>query len=292
MASIIDGKACAAGIRSGIAEKVAARTARGLRPPGLATVLVGDDAASKVYVGRKNRESREVGMFSASVELPSSTSMSSVLAAIAELNAREDIDGILVQMPLPRGLDSDAAISAIDPAKDVDGLHPVSQGALFTGRPGLRPCTPSGCMRLLETTGVDPAGKTAVVVGRSVLVGKPIAMMLLERHATVVLCHSRTADLAGEVARGDIVVAAVGVPGLVRGAWIKPGAVVLDVGINRVDGRLVGDVEYEAAAERASWITPVPGGVGPMTVAMLLANTYRARLARDLDGQTLPGDAL
>jgi methylenetetrahydrofolate dehydrogenase (NADP+)/methenyltetrahydrofolate cyclohydrolase len=292
VASIIDGKACAAGIRSGIAEKVAARTARGLRPPGLATVLVGDDAASKVYVGRKNRESREVGMFSASVELPSSTSMPSVLAAIAELNAREDIDGILVQMPLPRGLDSDAAISAIDPAKDVDGLHPVSQGALFTGRPGLRPCTPSGCMRLLETTGVDPAGKTAVVVGRSVLVGKPIAMMLLERHATVVLCHSRTADLAGEVARGDIVVAAVGVPGLVRGAWIKPGAVVLDVGINRVDGRLVGDVEYEAAAERASWITPVPGGVGPMTVAMLLANTYRARLARDLDGETLPGDAL
>lgn len=292
MASIIDGKACAAGIRSGIAEKVAARTARGLRPPGLATVLVGDDAASKVYVGRKNRESREVGMCSASVELPSTTSMSSVLAAISELNAREDIDGILVQMPLPRGLDSDAAISAIDPAKDVDGLHPVSQGALFTGRPGLRPCTPSGCMRLLETTGVDPAGKTAVVVGRSVLVGKPIAMMLLERHATVVLCHSRTADLAGEVARGDIVVAAVGVPGLVRGAWIKPGAVVLDVGINRVDGRLVGDVEYEAAAERASWITPVPGGVGPMTVAMLLANTYRARLARDLAGETLPGDAL
>lgn len=292
MATIIDGKACAAGIRSGIAEKVAARTARGLRPPGLATVLVGDDAASKVYVGRKNRESREVGMFSASVELPSTTSMSSVLAAIAELNAREDIDGILVQMPLPRGLDSDAAISAIDPAKDVDGLHPVSQGALFTGRPGLRPCTPSGCMRLLETTGVNPAGKTAVVVGRSVLVGKPIAMMLLEKHATVVLCHSRTADLAGEVARGDIVVAAVGVPGLVRGAWIKRGAVVLDVGINRVDGRLVGDVEYEAAAERASWITPVPGGVGPMTVAMLLANTYRARLARDLAGQTLPGDAL
>jgi methylenetetrahydrofolate dehydrogenase (NADP+)/methenyltetrahydrofolate cyclohydrolase len=295
VASIIDGKASAAAIRAAIASRVAARTARGLRPPGLAVVLVGDDPASKVYVGRKNRESREVGMLSVSVDLPATASMAEVLAAVAELNARADIDGILVQMPLPAGLDSDAVIAAIDPRKDADGLHPVSQGALFTGRPGLRPCTPSGCMHLLDSTGVDPKGKTAVVIGRSVLVGKPVAMMLLERHATVVMCHSRTADLAAEVARGDIVVVAVGAPGLVRGEWIKPGAVVLDVGMNRIDGRLVGDVEYEPAAARASWITPVPGGVGPMTVAMLLSNTYRARLSRDAAGETaaddiLPGD--
>lgn len=292
MATILDGKAAAAAIRSGIGERVAARTARGLRPPGLAVVLVGDDPASKVYVGRKNRESREVGMLSVSVDLPATATLDEVLGAVQALNARDDIDGILVQMPLPKGLDSDAVIAAIDPAKDADGLHPVSQGALFTGRPGPRPCTPAGCMHLLDSTGVDLKGKTAVVVGRSVLVGKPIAMMLLERHATVVMCHSRTADLAAEVGRGDVVIAAVGVPGLVRGSWIKPGAIVIDVGINRVDGRLVGDVEYEPAAERASSITPVPGGVGPMTVAMLLANTYRARLLRDLPGQTLDGDQL
>ena len=243
-------------------------------------------------MGRKNRESREVGMLSVSVELPASAGMDEVLGAVRALNAREDVDGILVQMPLPSGLDSDAVIAAIDPAKDADGLHPVSQGALFTGRPGPRPCTPSGCMHLLDSTGVDLAGKTAVVVGRSVLVGKPLAMMLLERNATVVLCHSRTRDLAAEVGRADVVVAAVGVPGLVKGAWIRPGAVVLDVGINRVGERLVGDVEYEPAAERASWITPVPGGVGPMTVAMLLANTYRARLARDGAGETLAEDRL
>lgn len=288
----IDGKASAARIREDLALRIGARGERGLRPPGLAVVLVGDDPASKVYVGRKNRESREIGMLSVSVDLPASSTRSEVLDAIADLNAREDVDGILVQMPLPGHLDEQEIIAAIDPAKDADGLHPVSQGALFTGRPGPRPCTPSGCMHLLDGTGVDPKGKTAVVVGRSVLVGKPIALMLLERHATVVLCHSRTRDLASEVARGDIVVAAVGVPGLVRGEWIKPGAVVLDVGINRVDGRLVGDVEFDAAAERAAWITPVPGGVGPMTVAMLLANTYRARLARDLPGQTLEADFL
>jgi len=292
VANLIDGKAAAAAIRGTIAARVAARTARGLRPPGLAVVLVGDDPASKVYVGRKNRESREVGMVSVSVDLPATASMEEVLAAVRALNARDDVDGILVQMPLPSGLDSDAVIAAIDPAKDVDGLHPASQGALFTGRPGLRPCTPSGCMYLLDSTGIDPRGRTAVVVGRSVLVGKPIAMMLLERHATVVMCHSRTADLGAEVARGDIVVAAVGVPGLVRGQWIKPGAVVLDVGINRVDGKLVGDVEFEAAEKRAGWITPVPGGVGPMTVAMLLANTYRARLARDAAGEALAEDLL
>jgi methylenetetrahydrofolate dehydrogenase (NADP+)/methenyltetrahydrofolate cyclohydrolase len=296
VAQIIDGKASAAAIRADVARRVAARVARGLRPPGLAVVLVGDDPASKVYVGRKNRESREVGMLSVSVDLPASASMSQVLDAVHALNARDDVDGILVQMPLPRGLDSDAVIAAIDASKDADGLHPVSQGALFTGRPGLRPCTPSGCMHLIDGTGVELRGKIAVVVGRSVLVGKPLAMMLLERHATVVMCHSRTADLAAEIRRADVVVAAVGAAGLVRGDWIKPGAVVIDVGMNRVDGRLVGDVEYEPAAARASWITPVPGGVGPMTVAMLLSNTYRSRLTRDAAGETLtedllPGDA-
>jgi methylenetetrahydrofolate dehydrogenase (NADP+)/methenyltetrahydrofolate cyclohydrolase len=296
VARIMDGKASAAAIRRNIADRVAARSARGLRPPGLAVVLVGDDPASKVYVGRKNRESQEVGMLSVSVDLPGTSSMEDVLAAVRGLNAREDVDGILVQMPLPKPLDSDAVIAAIDPKKDADGLHPVSQGYLFTGRPGPRPCTPAGCMHLLDSTGIDCKGKTAVVIGRSVLVGKPLAMMLLERHATVVLCHSRTKDLAAEVARADIVVAAVGIPALVRGDWIKPGAVVIDVGMNRVDGRLCGDVDYEPAAERASWITPVPGGVGPMTVAMLLTNTYRARLASDAPGETrgedyLPGDA-
>lgn len=292
MARIIDGKASAAAIRARITERIAARTARGLRPPGLAVVLVGEDPASKVYVGRKNRESKEVGMLSVSVQLPATATTPQVLEAVASLNARSDIDGILVQMPLPPGLDSDRVISAIDPQKDADGLHPVSQGALFTGRPGLRPCTPSGCMHLLDETGVELKGKVAVVVGRSVLVGKPISMMLLERHATVVMCHSRTQDLAGHVARGDIVVAAVGSPGLVRGDWIKPGAVVIDVGINRVDGKLVGDVEYEPAAERAEWITPVPGGVGPMTVALLLSNTYRARLSHDGPGEGLDTDRL
>ncbi|HEY2774449.1 MAG TPA: bifunctional methylenetetrahydrofolate dehydrogenase/methenyltetrahydrofolate cyclohydrolase FolD [Candidatus Binatia bacterium] len=284
MASLIDGKAIALAVRNEVAQHIAARTARGLRPPGLAVVLVGEDPASKVYVGRKNRESRELGMVSVSVELPASAAMAEILATVRSLNARDDIDGILVQMPLPKGLDSDAVIAAIDPHKDVDGLHPASQGALFTGRPGLRPCTPSGCMQLIDSTGTRLQGKTAVVVGRSVLVGKPVAMMLLERNATVVMCHSRTADLPGEVSRGDVVVAAVGVPGLVRGDWIKPGAVVVDVGISRIDGKLVGDVEFEPAERRAGWITPVPGGVGPMTVAMLLSNTYRARLARDRSG--------
>ncbi|HXC53159.1 MAG TPA: bifunctional methylenetetrahydrofolate dehydrogenase/methenyltetrahydrofolate cyclohydrolase FolD [Candidatus Limnocylindrales bacterium] len=292
MAEIIDGKASAAAIRAEVTERVAARTARGLRPPGLAVVLVGEDPASRVYVGRKNRESKETGMLSVSVELPASATMPQVLEVVASLNARDDIDGILVQMPLPAGLNSDRVISTIDPGKDVDGLHPVSQGALFTGRPGLRPCTPRGCMHLIDQTGIDLAGKVAVVVGRSVLVGKPISMMLLERHATVVMCHSRTKDLASHVARADVLIAAVGKPGLVRGEWVKPGAVVIDVGINRVDGKLVGDVEYEPAAARAAWITPVPGGVGPMTVAMLLRNTYRSRLARDRDGETLDGDLL
>ncbi len=281
MAQIIDGKACAAEMRAQLSLQIAERSRQGFRPPGLVTILVGEDPASRIYVGRKQRESREIGMLSESVTLPADVTMDRLLGIVRDYNARPDIDGVLVQMPLPKGLDSDAVLAAVDPAKDVDGLHPASQGALFTGRPGLRPCTPNGCIYLLDRTGVDPKGKIAVVVGRSVLVGKPVAMMLLERHATVVLCHSRTADLAAEVRRADIVVAAVGVAEMIKGEWIKPGAVVLDVGINRVaDGRIVGDVEFEAASQRAGFVTPVPGGVGQMTVAMLLRNTYDACVAR------------
>ncbi len=282
MAEIIDGKACAADIRARLKDAISARTAEGKRPPGLVTVLVGEDPASQVYVKRKQREANEIGMVSDHVELPSDASMDDVLAAVRGFNAREDIDGILVQLPLPDHIDSDGVIAEIDPTKDVDGLHPVSQGALFTGRPGLRPCTPMSCMYLLDHAGVDPKGLHAVVVGRSVLVGKPVAMLLLERHATVTMCHSRTKDLAAQVAAADILIAAVGSPGRIPGAWVKPGSTVIDVGINRVDGKLVGDVEFAPAAERAAWITPVPGGVGPMTVAMLLQNTYEACLARDL----------
>lgn len=281
MAKLIDGKGLAAGIRAELAQRIQARVEQGKRPPGLVTILVGDDPASKVYVARKQRESREIGMHSEAVELPGSASMGQLLDAIGRYNERNDIDGILVQMPLPRHLDAEGAISAVDPQKDVDGLHPLNQGALFTGRPGVRPCTPISCMFLLDWTGIDPRGLHAVVVGRSVLVGRPVAMLLLERDATVVLCHSRTVDLAAQVRAADIVVAACGSPELVRGEWIKPGAVVIDVGINRVGGKLIGDVEFRAAEPRASYITPVPGGVGPMTVAMLLRNTFDACSVRD-----------
>jgi methylenetetrahydrofolate dehydrogenase (NADP+)/methenyltetrahydrofolate cyclohydrolase len=280
MATVLDGNALAQSLRTELAAKIRARLAQGLRPPGLVTILVGDDPASRVYVGRKQRQSREVGMHSESVELPASADRGLLLDTIALYNARADIDGILVQLPLPRQLDADEAVTAIDPRKDVDGLHPLNQGALFRGRPGLRPCTPTGCLALVDATGVDPHGLHAVVVGRSELVGKPVAMMLLERNATVVMCHSRTSDLARQVSAADILIAAVGRPELVRGEWIKPGSIVIDVGINRVGERLVGDVEYAAAAERAAFISPVPGGVGPMTVAMLLRNTYESYEAR------------
>jgi methylenetetrahydrofolate dehydrogenase (NADP+)/methenyltetrahydrofolate cyclohydrolase len=284
VAKLIDGKALAAGIRAELAQRILARAEQGKRRPGLVTILVGDDPASKVYVARKQRESHEIGMHSESVELPASAPMSRLLDVIREYNERNDIDGILVQMPLPGHLDAEAAISAVDPQKDVDGLHPLNQGALFTGRPGVRPCTPISCMYLLDWTGTDPHGLHAVVVGRSVLVGRPVAMLLLERDATVVLCHSRTSDLAVQIRSADIVIAACGSPELVRGDWIKPGAVVIDVGINRVGGKLIGDVEFAAAERRASFITPVPGGVGPMTVAMLLRNTFDACGVRDGGG--------
>jgi methylenetetrahydrofolate dehydrogenase (NADP+)/methenyltetrahydrofolate cyclohydrolase len=240
-------------------------------------VLVGDDPASQVYVNSKEKMSGQVGMRGLAHRMPASTSQRELLDKVAALNADVGVDGILVQLPLPKGLDAHAVVQSIDPGKDVDGLHPVNAGLLATGGSGLRPCTPSGCMRLIAETGVSLVGKRALVVGRSNLVGKPIAFMLLEQHATVTLAHSKTVDLAHYVADSDIVIAAVGVPELIKGAWIKRGAVVIDVGMNRLaDKRLVGDVEFEAAKERAGFITPVPGGVGPMTIAMLLQNTLVA----------------
>jgi methylenetetrahydrofolate dehydrogenase (NADP+)/methenyltetrahydrofolate cyclohydrolase len=273
---VIDGKAVAAAVRGEVRERVARLLERGTTP-GLATLLVGDDPASRVYVGSKEKACQEVGMRSFGHRLAASTSQGDLLATIGDLGRRADVHGILVQLPLPPGLDAQAAIEAVPPGKDVDGLHPVSQGRLMGGLPGFRPCTPLGVMRLLDEVKVDLRGARAVVVGRSVLVGKPLALMLLERHATVTMCHSRTRDLAAEVGRADVVVAAVGQAGLLRGEWIRPGAIVIDVGINRgADGKLCGDVEFAPALERASHITPVPGGVGPMTVAMLLANTAQA----------------
>jgi methylenetetrahydrofolate dehydrogenase (NADP+)/methenyltetrahydrofolate cyclohydrolase len=272
----IDGKAVAAVVRGEVRARVARLAERGTIV-GLATVLVGDDPASQVYVGHKQKACGEVGIRSFGHRLPATTTQAELLALVRELAADPSVHGILVQLPLPKGLDADAVIDAIPPAKDVDGLHPVNQGRLMAGVPGLRSCTPLGVMRLLDEAGVELKGARAVVVGRSVLVGKPLALLLLERHATVTLCHSRTRDLGAEVGRADVVVAAAGQPGLVRGEWIAPGAVVIDVGTNRTpEGKLCGDVEFAVARERARAITPVPGGVGPMTVAMLLANTVTA----------------
>ncbi len=276
MGHTIDGKRVAAAVRSEVRERVARLASHGV-VPGLATVLVGDDPASRLYVGNKERACEEVGMHSFAHRLAASTEQAELLALVRELGRRRDVHGILVQLPLPPPLDARAVIETLPPEKDVDGLHPVNQGRLLAGEPGLRPCTPLGVLRLLDETGVVLKGAHAVVVGRSLLVGKPVALLLLEHHATVTVCHSRTVDLGAEVGRADVLVAATGQAGLVRGAWIRPGAVVIDVGMNRgPDGKLCGDVEFAAACERAAHITPVPGGVGPMTVAMLLANTVSA----------------
>ena len=276
MGHTIDGKRVAAAVRSEVRERVARLASHGV-VPGLATVLVGDDPASRLYVGNKERACEEVGMHSFAHRLAASTEQAELLALVRELGRRRDVHGILVQLPLPPPLDARAVIETLPPEKDVDGLHPVNQGRLLAGEPGLRPCTPLGVLRLLDETGVVLKGAHAVVVGRSLLVGKPVALLLLERHATVTVCHSRTVDLGAEVGRADVLVAATGQAGLVRGVWIRPGAVVIDVGMNRgPDGKLCGDVEFAAACERAAHITPVPGGVGPMTVAMLLANTVSA----------------
>jgi len=278
-ARILDGKAVAARIRASMAEDVAALIKKHGRAPGLAVILVGEDAASQVYVRNKKKACVDTGIESAafSQALPVNTTQQHLLGLIAELNANPKVDGILVQMPLPAQIDSETVIEAIDPGKDVDGFHPYNVGRLAARIPGLRSCTPYGCMKLLEETGLDLHGQEAVIVGASNIVGRPMALELLLAGATVTVAHKFTRDLKSHIERADIVVAAAGKPGLVKGEWIKPGAVVMDVGINRMDdGRLTGDVEYAAAAERAGWITPVPGGVGPMTITMLLANTVQA----------------
>ena len=271
---IIDGKQIAAKVRGEVAQAVKELVARGLHP-GLTVVRVGDDPASAIYVRGKRKDCEEVGIRSEEHHLVATTSQAELMALIARLNADPKVHGILVQLPLPKGLDERAVLDAIDPRKDADGFHPFNVGALSIGIPGTpRPCTPAGVMRMIDEAKVDPKGKRALVVGRSNIVGKPMALMLLERHATVTIAHSRTADLAAEVGRADILVAAIGKAELVKGAWVKQGAIVIDVGMNRLDdGKLVGDVEYAEAAKRAAAITPVPGGVGPMTRAMLLVNT-------------------
>lgn len=250
------------------------------RAPGLEVVLVGDDPASHLYVRNKERAAVECGIRGHVHRLAATSTQDEVRTLVARLGERDDVDGILVQLPLPSGIDARAVLDAIDPERDVDGLHPVNAGRLASGRPGLRPCTPAGCMRLLDAVGFDVRGRHALVVGRSALVGKPVALMLLERDATVTIAHSRSTDLESLCKRADVLVVAVGRPGLVRGSWIRPGAVVLDVGTTRgADGKLRGDVD-PSAAEHAAWMTPVPGGVGPMTVAMLLANTIEAAYRR------------
>jgi methylenetetrahydrofolate dehydrogenase (NADP+)/methenyltetrahydrofolate cyclohydrolase len=280
-ARIIDGKAVAAQVRERVAEGVRAfADAHGEHVPGLATILVGDDPASHVYVGNKRKQTEEVGMRSIHHGLGAETPSDELLELLGELNADETVDGILVQLPLPDQIDQDDVIAAIDPAKDVDGLTATSAGLLAQGRPGLVPCTPRGVIELLDTAGAKLEGAEAVVLGRSILVGKPLAALLLGRNATVTVCHSRTHDLAEVCSRADVLVAAVGSPKLVTAEMVKPGATVIDVGTNRTDDGLVGDVDFEAVAAVAGAITPVPGGVGPMTIAMLLANTLRAASER------------
>lgn len=272
---LIDGKALAKRVRDEIRLGVQELHASHGVVPGLGVVLVGDDPASHVYVRNKEKACAEVGIGSKEHLLPAAISQDALLEVVQSFNEDPAIHGILVQLPLPGHIRTDEVLEAVAPHKDVDGFHPMNQGLLFSGREGFRPCTPMGIMRMLESVDCDPKGKNAVVIGRSNIVGKPVALMLLARHATVTICHSRTQDLAAEVARADIVVAAIGKAGAVRGKWIKPGAVVIDVGINRLpSGKLAGDVEFATARERASAITPVPGGVGPMTICMLLQNTY------------------
>jgi methylenetetrahydrofolate dehydrogenase (NADP+)/methenyltetrahydrofolate cyclohydrolase len=279
-ARVIDGKAVGAAVRTRVAEEVAAYEAERGRTPMLVTVIVGDDPASEIYVRNKHRACEEVGMRSSHHGLPGDTSENELLELVAELGMDRDVDGILVQLPVPDQIDPDRVVAAIDPAKDVDGLTPVNAGLLAHGMPGLIPCTPAGVMELLRHEGVELEGVEAVVVGRSKLVGVPVARLLLQANATVTMCHSRTRDLAATCHRADVLVAAAGSPGLIGGDAVKPGAVVIDVGTNRTEDGLRGDVDFAAAAEVASAITPVPGGVGPMTIAMLLVNTLAAARAR------------
>ncbi len=272
-ATIIDGKAFAAGLRARIADGVTAFRAEAGRAPGLAVVLVGEDPASSVYVRSKGRATREAGMESIEHRLPADVPAEQLLALVGALNADPAIDGILVQLPLPRHIDEQAVIAAIDPDKDVDGFHPINAGRLATGLPGFVPCTPFGCVLLLKSVLPSLSGLEAVVVGRSNIVGKPMAQLLLRESCTVTVVHSRTKDVPAHVRRADIVVAAVGIPQMIKGDWLKPGATVIDVGINRTETGLVGDVDFASAVAVAGAITPVPGGVGPMTIACLLRNT-------------------
>lgn len=279
-ARVIDGKAVAAAVRERVAAEVRAYEAATGRTPVLATVIVGDDPASEIYVRNKHKACEEAGMRSVHHGLGSETSEGELLALVAQLGEDEDVDGILVQLPVPDHIDPDRVVAVIDPGKDVDGLTPVNAGLVAHGMPGLVPCTPAGVMELLHQEGVDLSGAEAVVVGRSKLVGVPVARLLLGSNATVTVCHSRTRDLAATCRRADLLVAAVGVPRLLGADAVKPGAVVIDVGMNRTEDGLCGDVDYEPVAEVAAAITPVPGGVGPMTIAMLLVNTLAAARAR------------
>jgi len=278
-AEIIDGRALARTVRREVEQKVSALAAQGV-VPGLAVVLAGDDPASQIYVRNKARMAARVGIAARTIRLPAEVSAGDLLAVVEQLNEDDAVHGILVQLPLPAGIapaDASRILRSIDPAKDVDGLHPVSLGNLLAGEPGFVACTPSGCMRLLRGHAVPLEGRRAVVIGRSTIVGKPMALLLLAANATVTICHSRTAELAARVREADIVVAAVGRPQMVRGDWLKPGAAVIDVGINRrADGTLVGDVHFEEALAVAGHISPVPGGVGPMTIAYLLHNVSLA----------------
>jgi methylenetetrahydrofolate dehydrogenase (NADP+)/methenyltetrahydrofolate cyclohydrolase len=276
-AKILDGKALAAQLRQRMQRQVQERVIQGLRPPGLAVVLVGENPASQVYVRHKRNACTEVGIVSKSYDLPKNTSQEELLALLDQLNEDVEIDGILVQLPLPAQIDSETVIERISPYKDVDGFHPYNVGRLMLRMPLLRPCTPKGIMTLLAHANINLAGLDAVIVGQSNIVGRPMALELLAARCTITICHSRTRDLAAKVRGAEVVVVAIGKPNLVQGDWIKPGAVVIDVGMNRLEnGRLVGDVDFAAASQQASWITPVPGGVGPMTVASLLENTLQA----------------
>jgi methylenetetrahydrofolate dehydrogenase (NADP+)/methenyltetrahydrofolate cyclohydrolase len=280
MAAIIDGKAVAADVRAQVALDAAALEARTGHRAGLVTILVGEDPASEVYVRNKIAACREAGMESFHEPMPATSSQREVLEMVDRMNADDRVDGILVQAPLPAGLNFKEVLERIDPAKDVDGFHPLNVGRLVANQPGLVACTPKGVMELLDRTGVEIEGTNAVIVGRSDIVGKPVALLLLHRSATVTVCHSRTRDLPAVTRGADILIAAVGRPEMVRGDWVKPGATVIDVGVNRTDDGLRGDVHFPSASEVAGAITPVPGGVGPMTIAMLLRNTVDAATAR------------
>ena len=280
-ATIIDGKAHALALRTRVATHVATFRAATGRAPGLAVVLVGEDPASAVYVRNKGKATRDAGMASFEHRLPADTDAGTLLALVAQLNADPTVDGILVQLPLPAHIDAQAVLLAIDPDKDVDGFHPVNAGRLAIGAEGFVPCTPLGCLMLLKDIHPNLSGMEAVVVGRSNIVGKPMAQLLLQQSCTVTIVHSRTRDVAAHLRNSDIVVAAVGIPRFIQGDWIKPGATVIDVGINRTDDGLVGDVDFAAASAVAGAITPVPGGVGPMTIACLIRNTYVSACRRD-----------